>query len=168
MNYFMRLPSFRLPVLSALVVSALFPSVNAAAQEVNPAGRSFPLVSLPRPVPASELAGRANARIPEMAEWYGYGEAEFRKMLKEERSMRADKLGYLHYVCAGLVAPSQGAVGAAATVTQPTYPLADTFKLHSRPGASKVIYLDFDGHVTSRHLMEQQLQWRSRFHDPAL
>ncbi len=145
----MTLPLFRLPVLSALVLSALFPSVNAAAQEVNPAGRAFPLVNLPRPVPAAELAGRANARIPEMAEWYGYGEAEFRQMLKEERSMRADKLGYLHYVCAGLVAPSQGAVGAAATVTQPSYPLADTFKLHSRPSASKVIYLDFDGHVTS-------------------
>lgn len=28
-------------------------------------------------------------------------------------------------------------------------PLADTFFLHSRPGASKKIYLDFDGHVTT-------------------
>jgi len=29
------------------------------------------------------------------------------------------------------------------------YPLADTFLLHSNPGASKVIYLDFDGHITT-------------------
>lgn len=28
-------------------------------------------------------------------------------------------------------------------------PLADTFKLHSRPSATKVIYLDFNGHTTS-------------------
>ncbi len=28
-------------------------------------------------------------------------------------------------------------------------PLADTFKLHSRPSATKVIYLDFTGHTTS-------------------
>ncbi len=28
-------------------------------------------------------------------------------------------------------------------------PLDQTFLLHSLPGASKVIYLDFDGHVTS-------------------
>ena len=28
--------------------------------------------------------------------------------------------------------------------------LADTFKLHSNPTATKVIYLDFDGHVTSK------------------
>ena len=35
------------------------------------------------------------------------------------------------------------------TVEQvPQFPLADTFKLHSRPTASKVIYLDFDGHDT--------------------
>ena len=29
------------------------------------------------------------------------------------------------------------------------YPLGDTFSLHSNPGASKVIYLDFDGHTTT-------------------
>lgn len=29
------------------------------------------------------------------------------------------------------------------------YPLEDTFRLHSNPGASKVIYLDFDGHTTT-------------------
>ena len=29
------------------------------------------------------------------------------------------------------------------------YPFADTFSLHSNPGASKVIYLDFDGHTTT-------------------
>lgn len=96
-----------------------------------------------------------------MAGWYGYGEAEFRQMLKEERSLRADKQGYLHYVCAGLVAPAEGAVGAAATVTQPNYPLAETFKLHSRPGASKVIHLDFDGHVTSG------TSWNSSFNGGA-
>lgn len=63
--------------------------------------------------------------------------------------MRADRQGYLHYVCAGLVVPAGGATGAAATITQPSYALADTFRLHSRPGAAKVVYLDFDGHVTS-------------------
>ena len=29
------------------------------------------------------------------------------------------------------------------------YPLGNTFGLHSNPGASKVIYLDFDGHTTT-------------------
>jgi hypothetical protein len=31
----------------------------------------------------------------------------------------------------------------------PSYPLAETFRLHSRPTATRKIYLDFDGHVTS-------------------
>ena len=38
----------------------------------------------------------------------------------------------------------------APTVASATYPLADTFRLHSRPTATKVIYLDFDGHTTTR------------------
>jgi subtilisin-like proprotein convertase family protein len=31
----------------------------------------------------------------------------------------------------------------------PPFPLAETFKLHSNPGATKVVYLDFDGHTTT-------------------
>ncbi len=34
------------------------------------------------------------------------------------------------------------------------FPLADTFKLHSLPGATKRIYLDFDGHFTTRTLWQ--------------
>lgn len=32
---------------------------------------------------------------------------------------------------------------------EPLVPLVDTFQLHSNPGASKTIYLDFDGHITT-------------------
>jgi len=35
-----------------------------------------------------------------------------------------------------------------AITSTPTYPMADTFKLHSRPAATRKIYLDFNGHVT--------------------
>jgi subtilisin-like proprotein convertase family protein len=37
----------------------------------------------------------------------------------------------------------------------PPYPLGDTFKLHSNPTATKVIYLDFDGHVTTNTFWNQ-------------
>ena len=37
----------------------------------------------------------------------------------------------------------------------PQFPLSDTFRLHSRPTATKTIYLDFDGHVT------QGTEWNS-------
>lgn len=38
---------------------------------------------------------------------------------------------------------------AAFVAAAPQFPLADTFKLHSRKTASKTIYLDFDGHATT-------------------
>jgi hypothetical protein len=41
------------------------------------------------------------------------------------------------------------AMMSAQTVTAPAYPYADTFKLHSNPGASHVIYLDFNGETIS-------------------
>ena len=50
-------------------------------------------------------------------------------------------------------APAADASAAAAA----PFPLDQTFGLHSLPGASKVIYLDFDGHTTSG------TQWNSEF-----
>ncbi|MBI1309979.1 hypothetical protein GC176_01630 [bacterium] len=44
----------------------------------------------------------------------------------------------------GFTPPVDTAPGAVAP-----YPLNETFTLHSRPGATKTIYLDFDGHVTT-------------------
>jgi len=41
---------------------------------------------------------------------------------------------------------SLDAASRAAKVSRQIAPLANTFKLHSRPSATKVIYLDFDGH----------------------
>ncbi len=42
----------------------------------------------------------------------------------------------------------------------PPFPSADTFLLHSNPGATKVVYLDFDGHTTTG------TQWNNFFGDP--
>lgn len=42
----------------------------------------------------------------------------------------------------------------------PPYPLDQTFLLHSNPGATKVIYLDFDGHTTTGTL------WNNKYGDP--
>jgi hypothetical protein len=51
------------------------------------------------------------------------------------------------YVCRGLKAP----VGPNTTeiTTTPTYPTTQTFLLHSRPGATRKVYLDFTGHTTT-------------------
>ena len=37
------------------------------------------------------------------------------------------------------------------------FPLIETFQLHSAPSASKTIFLDFDGHVTSGTLWNDSI-----------
>lgn len=50
----------------------------------------------------------------------------------------------------GVETPADAAVGSdtSSFIQTPQYPSSQTFKLHSRKGARRVIYLDFDGHVT--------------------
>lgn len=45
--------------------------------------------------------------------------------------------------------PIGGAMPSAASSFVMQAPLADTSTLHSRPNATKLIYLDFNGHTTS-------------------
>ena len=59
-------------------------------------------------------------------------------------------------------APVGGEIEAAAPV-----PLAETFLLHSNPGATKVIYLDFDGHTTSGTWWNQSFNGNQDFTTPA-
>jgi PKD repeat protein len=63
------------------------------------------------------------------------------KHLYFDRSNRA------HFICLG----AQAQVGPDTTAYTATanQPLANTFLLHSRPGAAKVIFLDFNGHTTT-------------------
>jgi serralysin len=65
-----------------------------------------------------------------------------------------DRQGHLPYVCEGLLplknalAQANSATGEGGIAAVP-YPASETFSLHSRPGATKVIYLDFDGNTTT-------------------
>jgi len=55
-------------------------------------------------------------------------------------------------------APGGNASGSSNALAR--YPLSETFRLHSNPGASKVIYLDFDGHTTTG------TNWNISYGDP--
>ena len=60
-----------------------------------------------------------------------------------------DGAGRGYYVDPSPVAMTPPAEEYSDVAGQAWYPFADTFSLHSNPGASKVIYLDFDGHTTT-------------------
>src|SRR3546814_12179523 len=57
--------------------------------------------------------------------------------------MRLDAKGRLYH--ADRVAKASATSSASVVASSPDHPLADTFKLHSRRGSKKVIYLDFTG-----------------------
>ncbi len=73
---------------------------------------------------------------------------------EEFGSNNANQLSHLSPTtcgCPGCSVPPPAAIAAmASSAAMPAqFPLADTFKLHSLPSATKRIYLDFDGHTTT-------------------
>ena len=74
------------------------------------------------------------------------GAAVFRSACNHDHSLKFDSKGQALYACA-----MKFQVGPDTTpmTSVPSYPLSETFRLHSRPTASRKIYLDFDGHTTS-------------------
>jgi len=71
----------------------------------------------------------------------------FKKAARSDKDMRLDRDGRPLYVCQAM--PTQVGPDTKPYTSTALYPLTQTFLLHSRPGAAKVIYLDFTGHVTT-------------------
>ena len=61
--------------------------------------------------------------------------------------LQADSEGGIFYSESYLPQPVSGSATTAATTVALTLPPVDVLKLHSRPGATRVVFLDFDGHV---------------------
>ena len=141
---------------------AWFPIVGmlfaAPPRVVNRYGAPFPEVPSQNVSSGEGVITALGARLPEIAAWYGESAEAFKTKVRQERSLRADRKGQIHYVC-GLLPPVEPPVGGgtgSGAVLGP-YPDAQTFLLHSRPGCTKVIYLDFNGHTTS------QTQWNTAY-----
>ncbi len=90
---------------------------------------------------ALELVGD---RLPEAAARNDMASEELEEILLADETAHLDTEGLLFYVDppAEAVSGDDQSVPLAAP-----YPLDQTFLLHSKPGSSKTIFLDFDGHV---------------------
>ena len=88
--------------------------------------------------PEIEAAVERDAMTPETA-------VAFRAACDHDHDLHFDAKGRALYSCnmRMQIGPDTTAI-----TSTPTYPMADTFKLHSRPAATRKIYLDFNGHVT--------------------
>lgn len=85
-----------------------------------------------------EAAVERDAMTPETA-------VAFRAACGHDHDLHFDAKGRPLYSCNMKIQVGPDTTPVTST---PSYPLEDTFKLHSRPAATRKIYLDFNGHVT--------------------
>ncbi len=141
-----------------------------------PVATSSTLVELPINYQGQHAIDILGSDLEKVAQNYGFTPEKFKEMLQQDDTMRVDGNGRVLYVdnttdgqgqtqAGNVVTPSNvtGTTGS----TNPPVPIAskaqltNAFVLHSKPGASKTIYLDFDGHVA------QGTAWGSSINAPA-
>src|SRR5207249_1989680 len=134
-------------------------AMGTTAQDQNPAGLKFPKIQLPARARGRAAVSALTPYLPQLAAWYGKSADELAGIFLSDNTLWTDTHGRLFYGCELAMAPPANAPGAesAGEVLESPFPDDQTFLLHSRPGATKVIYLDFDGNVTSG------TQWNSQF-----
>ncbi|MCX6895641.1 MAG: hypothetical protein NTZ16_09130 [Verrucomicrobia bacterium] len=125
-----------------LVAGLLLAAVASAA-----ARPPMPTVQVPNGVQGEAAITALGGNIDAVAAHYGKSAEALRSLLRSDRALRLDGKANLYYVCEGLAVPAVG-TGAGAT-GQPIFPLSQTFLLHSKPGSTRTIYLDFNGHTIS-------------------
>jgi hypothetical protein len=118
-------------------------SLSAAPAESRPC-------SLPGLKRAQEAIDALGDHLPAVAREHRLSTERLKELLLIDKDLGVDEQGLLAYTCTfddghdhGEEAP--GALPSYPGTTGPIADYADTFKLHSLPGASKTIYLDFNG-----------------------
>ncbi len=133
-----------LSILSLLAVAASLSPLIAQ----NAPDPIFPAVSLSQGARGAGIISALGGKLPEVARFYGLTEQEFGALCLRDRDLRIDTTGRLLYGCEGSVANAPTAQNAGTNALL-SYPESQTFQLHSKPGLSRVIYLDCNGHTTS-------------------
>jgi hypothetical protein len=131
--------------------------VAAGVQSAVAAQPDFPAADLGQAMPGVDAIVAIQSRLPEVARWYDATPEELQELMHRDSSVWADRTGRLLYKCKSNChhdhdEPANFSIPD--TIAPPTveapFPLEHTFKLHSTPGASKVIYLDCDGITLTR------------------
>ena len=133
-------------VVAALLVMAVAPTAATAAQGHGPPPHIQP--GPPDHAPRGQAAlDKLGSRLPAVARNNGLSTADLRDLFMKDLTLSVDDAGQLFYVDVRIgeaqADPSEPAATSAPPTTDPV------FFLHSRPDADHVIYLDFDGHITT-------------------
>jgi len=136
-----------------------------SAAHAKPTGLDVASADLPENYEGQGAVDYIGIDLPKVAAQYGLTPDKFKDMLLHDATIRVDINKRLFYVDTaieqqgqnpGIKASVVGATASGYSSTDPSVPIASTaalanaFKLHSKPGASKTIYLDFDGYVATK------------------
>lgn len=141
-----------LGVVVAGCVVALPVVPAAAAPASTPAAGSTPAATDTDPLLPQRMRGSAALRelgteASTAAARNEMSSTEFRQTVRKDPAVRVGRPGLLMYVDrapAGALEAESAGQPATATAAA-SYPLSDTFNLHSRPGSNQTVFLDFDG-----------------------
>lgn len=131
-------------------MTSVGPVCPAGADNVTDSNQ-IPDINLSTPLGGQAALGALGAHLPAVAAAHGMSAEQLQKILARDHSARIDRNGHLFYVETEIPNPEAvtSAGGDDILSTGAPYPLEDTLLLHSRPGAAKLVYLDFDGHTLS-------------------
>jgi hypothetical protein len=118
-----------------------------------PTDSAFPAnIRLPQKNRGEAAITALGARLPEVSAFYGKSPQGLREMFRKDDTLWVDPNGELFYACPPHCdhCDKHAAEAPVAENIGPTDPApfdtSEAFLLHSRPGANRVIYLDFTGH----------------------
>src|SRR5574338_142028 len=137
---------------SVFALGAVLGASPAAAQQgpEHPPKKPFPAVRLPKHLQGEEAIRGLGAQLSAVAAWYGKDAAEFARELRTDKRAWLDREGRLLFIDDFPTPANADAAAADATsASGAPLPADQTFLLHSRPGAKRVIYLDFLGQVVT-------------------
>ena len=136
-----------LTLLAAFGIALAAPS--ALAQPAAVALREkpqFPGITLPERARGEQAIARLGSRLPEFAAWYGMSVPQFTNLMRFDRTAWLDRRGRVFFEEEVQLPPQAPTAPEATDPLSPTLePLDQTFKLHSRTGAKRTIYLNFVG-----------------------
>ena len=137
-----------LPMLLAMLVIVLAPLAALAQPTSTPAGQKppFPSISFPDRAQGQQALSQLGSRLPEVAAWYGMSVPQFSNMIRFDRTAWLDQRGRVFFEEeVELPIGTTEAPAEANPLSPDLEPLDQTFRLHSRPGAKRTIYLNFVG-----------------------
>lgn len=127
---------------------------SASSLQAVPPASARPRLELGRTSRGEDAVALLGPHLPDVALAYGLKPEVLVRLLRQQPSLWVDAGGALLYVCAGPGVKAAGPAAesstvAAAPVAAPTAAVPGTFALHSTPGATRTLYLDFTGHTTA-------------------